>query len=433
MSKQLKNNLFFFLLTGLCLFLTINKHSKTGYFNYHSEIWADKAGYYVYLPATFYYNFSPDAFPKEIDKQTGDGFQLDYKNEKVITKYTCGVAIMQAPFFGLAHLFSTATSMKTDGFSPIYHKAINIAAVFYLMLGLYYLHRFLMMHFRRKIATWTVLILFLATNLFWYAVVDTGMSHVYSFALFCLFLYLVNATQYLKNSSNKQTIALGIIIGLILLIRPTNLLFLSSFLFLDIENINTVSSRLKRIFRFKTLLILVLCIVLIMLPQFIYWNMTFNSFVSYSYENEGFHWLNPQTLKTWFSPNNGLFLYTPFYLFILFGMVKMIKEKAINGVYLLLIFLGISYIFSAWWDWTFGCSFGSRSYVEYLAIFSIPVAFVLSNLAMTTRIYKVLIISSIVVFILYNLKMIYSFDHCFHGSRNWDWEAFFQLVVTAPK
>ena len=119
-------SLFFF---GITLFLTFNKHSKSGYFNYHSEIWSDKAGYYVYLPAALNYNFNANNFPDSIDIKTGHGFRLDKANGKVVTKYTYGVALMQLPFFCMAKLLAEPLNMKNNGFSPIYHWSINIASV----------------------------------------------------------------------------------------------------------------------------------------------------------------------------------------------------------------------------------------------------------------------------------------------------------------
>ena len=67
--------------------------------------------------------------------------------------------------------------------------------------------------------------------------------------------------------------------------------------------------------------------VLMLLPQLLYWNYLNGSWVTYSYGNEGFNWLNPKLLNTWFSPNNGLFLYTPFYFLILLTLGIMIKTK----------------------------------------------------------------------------------------------------------
>jgi len=132
---------------GFTLFLTFNRHSKSGYYNYHSEIWADKAGYYVYLPAALKFNFNPNNFPDSVDIKTGNGFILDQENDKVITKYTYGVALLQMPFFGLAELLAKPLNFKQNGFSPIYHWSINISSVFYLFLGLFFLKKYLGLKF----------------------------------------------------------------------------------------------------------------------------------------------------------------------------------------------------------------------------------------------------------------------------------------------
>ena len=83
---------------ALALFLTFNRHSKSGYFNYHSEIWADKSGYYIYLPATIIYGFHPEKFPAGIDDSLGNGFMLECENNKVRTKYFSGVAFYNFHF-----------------------------------------------------------------------------------------------------------------------------------------------------------------------------------------------------------------------------------------------------------------------------------------------------------------------------------------------
>jgi hypothetical protein len=94
---------------GFFIFLSLNRHSKSGIQNYHSEIWADKAGYYIYLPAFFIYNFQVDGLPAEIDKKTGNGFIV--RDGKIITKYTYGVALLQAPFFITCQNFATCKMM----------------------------------------------------------------------------------------------------------------------------------------------------------------------------------------------------------------------------------------------------------------------------------------------------------------------------------
>jgi hypothetical protein len=337
---------------GIALFLTFNRHSKSGYFNYHSEIWADKAGYYVYLPATFNFKFNPSNFPDSVDIKTGNGFFLDKENGKVITKYTYGVALLQTPFYAVAELLAKPLNYEPNGFSPIYHWSINVASVFYLLLGLLFLKKYLKIRFDNRSSIFTVLSIFLATHLYYYSIDETGMSHVYSFSLFCLFLYIIEITNHLAKFNFWMSFVFGLLIGLILLIRPTNILFLSTFIFLDNKNWLGLRQRLQKLFSYKFLIPIVFGISIVALPQLLYWNYTSDSIVSYSYGNEEFNWVEPKMVNVWFSPNNGLFLYTPFYLLIIAIILIMIKYKQNNGVYLLSLFLVISYVFSSWWSWS---------------------------------------------------------------------------------
>ena len=59
-------------------------------------------GYYVYLPATFIYG----GFTKEAVRDT-NYIRPWPGTDKIYTKYTSGVAVLEAPFFALAHLLSS--------------------------------------------------------------------------------------------------------------------------------------------------------------------------------------------------------------------------------------------------------------------------------------------------------------------------------------
>ncbi|GGG53080.1 hypothetical protein [Hymenobacter glacieicola] len=181
--KQLLWVLFY----GLVIFLSLNRHSRSARFTYHSEISGDKAGYYVYLPAAFVYHFDARAFPDSVDKATNDGFHLNQATGKVETKYSYGVALLEFPFWLVARGLTTDTS----GFSKAEHKAINVASATYFVLGLWLLSTALRRQFTGA-ATWlTITTLVLGTNLWYYGIIETGMSHVYSFFAFALLLYLL--------------------------------------------------------------------------------------------------------------------------------------------------------------------------------------------------------------------------------------------------
>lgn len=413
---------------ALVIFLTFNRHSHYEDFNFRSELWADKAGYYVYLPAALKFNFDPQSFPDSIDQKTGDGFKLDYENDVVLTKYTYGVALLQLPFFCVAELLDGPLGHGPPGFSPVHHWSVNVASAFYLLLGLIYLLKFLRNRTGNKIALLTVLTIFGATHLYYYSIDETGMSHVYSFALFSALLYFLQVTNYLFKTTIWRSLLFGLLIGLIVLIRPTNILFLSVYFFLDLTTRTDLLQRLKRVLHWKTLIPVVVGAIAIFVPQMIYWHSVSGSAFMYSYGDEGFNWFKPNFHYVWFAAKNGLFTFTPFFLLIVVSMFVMVRKKIKNGLYILALFLAISYVFSSWWSWSFGCSFGARSYVEYLAIFSIPVAYAFSRVSQLKKGTIISFSILIVVFILFNLKMNYAYGDCFY-STVWDWGRYLDIVT----
>ncbi|MFT5878901.1 MAG: hypothetical protein ACI8SA_002772, partial [Dokdonia sp.] len=79
-----------FVLTVLLTNLRQNVVTK-----FDCEICSDKARYFMYLPAAFYYGFEASQFPKDKGQRTGNGFYLDSIENKTITKFTSGIAILQ--------------------------------------------------------------------------------------------------------------------------------------------------------------------------------------------------------------------------------------------------------------------------------------------------------------------------------------------------
>jgi hypothetical protein len=165
--------------------------------------------------------------------------------------------------------------------------------------------------------------------------------------------------------------------------------------------------------------------VLVLFPQFFYWKWLSGDPVLYSYQGEGFaHWDAPRILKVLFSTKNGLLPYTPLYLLILAGMLKMCLEGDRNGWGFSALFLLLLYITGSWWNWWFGCSFGARNYVEYLAPFSIPLGYLLFKTKKRTL--RMIMAVLILIFTYANLELVYYYDDCFYGGV-WDWQTYWNL------
>ncbi len=417
--------LIFLSLWVICIFLTFNKHSKDKQNSYHGVIWSDAAGYYVYNPVWFIYGNNAAAFPDSIEARTGNGFQLDAVKNKVITKYPSGVALMQAPFFLLSHALAKPLGYEADGFSRIYAFGLFFAGILYCCLGLFFISKFLSRYFSDLISIGAPLLFLAGTNLYYYSIDAPGMSHVYSFFLFSVIIYL--SPKITKESTFKYFFIFFLALFLAVLARPTNAFIALFPVFFHLDHKKQILERIRFFVSQKKVLLIGLPVsLLVFIPQFLYWKSISGNFLFYSYQKEGFDfWSAPKLLEVWFSANNGLFPYTPLIALSLLGVLLMIKNKRISGYFYAVLFLLISYVFASWWNWWFGCSFGARSFVEYYALLTIPFAY---SLKVTESRAGKIVLGILIIFCVYlNLDMEYYYDGCFYGDT-WDFNAYFKLL-----
>jgi hypothetical protein len=425
------------LLAALFLAVLINnRHSKTGTFNWMTPLWADQAGYYVYLPGLFIYHFDAGSFPEGIEEKMGDGFSLDLENNKVITRYSCGVAILQAPFFLIIHTLAGLMGLPQDGFSGIYHQVPNLAALFYSILGLFFLWNFLRFYYRPHIVSFTLGILFLGTNLYYYAVDSTGMSHIYSFSLFAITAWVTKKMLMVNKENQLVHFAVwSLLFALVVLVRPTNLFILPFLFTLDLNSFSEFWDRIKRFATIKNILVISVAFLVVFLPQFFYWKYVSGSYLFYSYGEYGFSNLtSPKIIEIWFSPNNGLFLYSPLYLLIVVSMVLNVAGRGsrLNAWIILATFFVLTYVFASWFIFSFGCGYGSRNFVEYNVMFALPLGYLLNWLRRLKRNKQIVAISLIAFFVIFNLKLVYAYNRCFQ-SGDWDFQEYASYLVKLRK
>ena len=433
-SVKFKSKVVWLTILLLLALLTANRHRHTGHFNWRTELWADPAGYYVYLPALFIYDFDAERFPAGIDKMTGNGFELDRGNGRVITRYTYGVALLQAPFFAIVHTFKVLTSDSSDGFSGLYHRVPDMAAVFYAFAGIFFLWRFLRLYFSLKISLGVMLSVILGTNVIYYAIDATGMSHIYSFSLFAALLFLTRS-KLIRNDPVPFSFLLlwGLLSALVVLIRPTNLFFLLFLVVLDIRKSSELMDRLKVFLNAKFIGSVIVAAIVVFTPQMLYWKYASGNFLTDPYEGYGFtRWLSPAIKELLFSTNNGMILYNPIYLLVIAGLVYMVAFRIRNGWAILGILAALVYIFSSWFIFSFGCGFGSRNFVEYATLFSLPLGYLYSTFERHNlkRTYKKAIIGLAGVMILFNLKLVYSYNKCFEAG-DWNFKEFGYLLLNS--
>jgi len=412
------------LLFGLFTFLSLNWHSHAPKFNYHSEIWADRAGYHVYLPATINYGFDASNFPKGLDKKTGYGFSVDSIPARIFTKYTCGVALLRLPFYLIGDLFRSEPSIEPAGFTELDHAMVDVAASFYGAAGITLLWILLRRRYGRRPATLASFGMLAGTNLLYYIVADPGMSHVYSFFLFALFLFLLA-----RVSAHGWTVGcammLGATAGLTILVRPTNLVFLPIGAFLMLGTWQSAKTRARAFTQPAFLLPALVSGAAILVPQMLYWYYLYGVPVAWSYGSEGFtQWASPHFIPFWFAPYNGLFTYAPLLLVVLLISLPAMFKKKVEALTAWTAFIVVSYMSAAWFSWTFGCGFGARNIVEYTTILAFPIAVTVQSAGRS----RWVIIGAIILCSAYTLKLMYSYDSCWFGTT-WDWPMFSRILL----
>lgn len=414
---------FFIGLFCVALFLSLQIHSTIRRFDWKSEIYSDGAGYYAYLPVTFLYQFDYNKFPAGIDDSTGYHF-IDHDGKKMVTKYGCGVALMVSPFFGGTVLYSHLAGLPLEGgFSTAFFRMADVAAVFYLVMGLFFIFQVLKRYTGKLVRYLTVIFIFAGTNLYFYTFRQPLMSHVYSFCAISLYLYAIHL--FLEKGSWRSFMLVAFSASLAMLIRPVNGTILLLLLFWNVDSFRALKERLRVLFTWRNIATFAIIFFLVFLPQMLYWNYMFGEPIHYSYQGESFsNWNDPKLAEIWFSPLNGLFIWNPVWFVFIAGVLLMIILRERNGILLLVFFLLTSYIIASWHSWFFGCGYGHRAFVDFLPLVAIPFGLITEKVVrIRTRIPAALMILLLSAMSYYNIRIIYHYSGCFSGSV-WDWEMY---------
>lgn len=350
------------------------------------KVYSDGFGYFVYLPAIIHNDFTfsfVEGWEHPLSLNLVDGGLLN--------KYPVGVAIMESPFFFAAHLVSLLRdaitgSFTATGYSNLYQYAILFGGIFYWIIGTIILYALLTryLHFSKNVSVIACALITYATNLFHYASYDACFSHIYSYALFNIFLYYLcwyEEREIHNHEKNKlyQTCIFGLLAGLIFMVRNTNIIFVVTYIFYGVRDWSTFKQRIRKIIAPKRAIPIVITGFITLLPQLCYWHAITGKWFVYSYgSNEPFYWGKPQIGNFLFSVRKGLLFWCPILLLAIIGMIYAYKRRQQLYTGLIIFIVLILYISSAWWCWYYGGSFGQRVAVDFIGVFAIFIAYLYS-------------------------------------------------------
>ena len=390
---------------------------------------SDALGYYMYLPGVFIYkDVTKLDWLFEIEKTyhvTGGGrvYQIHkHDNDNYVFKYFGGVAILEIPFFFIAHQYALHSDYPPDGFSAPYQWAISFGNVFYALLSVIILRLVLLRYFTDKITALTLVLIVFATNLIQYVSVDSAQSHGYIFPLYSIILYAT--MRWHEKPKMGWAMLSGLVIGLATIARPTEALSVLIPILWGTQNKEVAKEKWKLVKSHVNHAYVAGAMGVIgVLPQLIYWKHSSGSWVF----DVGSKWTfaNP-----WFRVlvgfEKGWFIYTPITILFLVGMFYIKKfpfRKSVLWFGLLNIYIVIS-----WFDWRYGGSYSTRALSQASGIYALPLAAFLTYVFQTkwkwplVGVLGYLLALNLFQIYQYNLGVIH-FDHMnarYYASVYWD-------------
>lgn len=382
----------------------------------------DTISYYAYLPAKFIYK---DISLKFIDKDPD--FFSNYvwpeitEEKTYVIKTTMGLAYLYTPFFFAGHYIANHSEYPANGYSLPYHIALAFSGMFYATIGFFFLWRILRRYFPPGISFIVMLTIALATNLFVYTTMSGTMSHSFSFALITFFIWLT--IRWYEKENYWLSLLLGLTAGLIILIRPTNVLVAFIFILYGVVSFKDLKNRLNYLDdNWRHILLIVLAAIVIWVPQLIYWKSQTGQLFYFSYgSDERFFWMEPVFFKGLFSFRKGWLIYTPVMIFSFAGLFFMKnKLKEFRLAIAVTLFLAMYVVFS-WWCWWYGGGFGMRPMIDYYGMLAIPMGASLSyisSLKINRMAFFSLAFSGSILFGVYH-HMQYHYGALHYDSMTW--------------
>ena len=391
----------------------------------------DAFGYYLYLPAQFIYHdlglTQHEWLSAILEKyrSTATLYQIyPMEDGQWVIKYTMGLSILNAPFFFVAHMLAEPLGYPADGFSLPYQYILTLGGLVYAFAGLWYWARVLRCFFTEKEALWVLLLVYFGTNYFHLTIYDgTLLSHNYLFTLYAVLLYYT--IRWYEQHQWGHAVIMGLAMGFMVLIRPTEVICVLIPLVYATASDNYWRGKWQTLRRYPHhILLMVVCAVVVVLPQLLYWMTITGEWLHYSYNNpgEGLDFASPHILQFLFSFRKGWFIYTPVMIAAVVGLVFLYHRHR-SWFYLCSLVLALDvYISASWTTWWYaGGSFSSRTLVPVYGLLSIPLGLTVRKIAVTPRPLRAILVFALVFFVTLNLFQTWQFQNGILSKERMTW------------
>lgn len=391
----------------------------------------DGFGYYMYNPFFF------DHGSLNLNSNWAIGIQNKYCDSTIVYQfhtvdngnelniYHMGLAIVQMPSFLLGDVTASIFNYERDGFSKPYHVFYLLNALFFILLGLFYLKKLLRLFFTDNITGLSILLIYLGSNALVTFGIQYDLTHLYLFAFNSIFLF--HLFQYLQTDKKRSLILSALFLGLTVCIRPTQVLFGIIPLFILLQKHKT--NKVKAI---KKLLWFPLFGLIWNIPQIYYWYSISGDLLVPNMHTEEIVIIDPNIVDFLFSYKKGWILYSPLFILLPFGFYQLFQKY--RNLFWACITFTLSYILvmSSWECWWYASSFGSRVMTDIYPLLALVIGSILA--ASNTLKYKVLLYIYISLCVILSLFQSYqSTKYIIHPERMTKeqyWQVFGKIEVS---
>jgi hypothetical protein len=341
---------------------------------------ADAVEYYAHLRSLYY----------DRDLEFGNEFEhfgILTRGDKTVptatghrrTIFSVGPALLWLPFYALGDAVARVAGNPEQGYSAWHVRAVCFGSLAFVVIGLMLLERVLRPLYPLA-ATPTVLLLFYATMLWWYATIEPVMSHPGSFFLAALTLWLWWPQRH--GLGLGRALLLGLVIGLLATVRWQGgvLLLLPGFSLL-----RTLHGAPRSTLR--TGLLTLLAFLVGALPQLLAWKAIFGHYLLADppHGRDFLRLDHPWLLETFFSSRHGLLYWTPLLWGGFLGLLALLRRDRATALMLLVPVAVISYVNACSGDWWAGGSFSNRRFDQALPLLAVGLAHLVAGFISWTR------------------------------------------------
>ncbi len=353
---------------------------------------ADEIEYFSYLHSLAFdgdLNFLNEYqyfFDRAPEKYTRSGFKKTFIDTVTPTGLRpnfgpIGTAVLWAPFYmggHLAALIGAAAGLPVvaDGYAKPYLWAITLGSALYALGGLLLSYALCRTLVGQAAAFWATLSIWLGTPVIFYSHLAPGYSHAASLFAVALFLFLWN--RWRDDLTVRRAIGLGIVGGLIAMIREQDALFLAVpalYAGLGVIGLLRAGAWRAAIRPIVTVGVVGIAAIITYLPQLVTYQMLNGVPRPNKDVSDKLNIVSPFFWPVMTDPAHALPYWSPIVLVALAGAALLIRRNPRLGLALIVGFLLTWYINGAIKTWTTAGSFGARRFLNCTPIFVVGLAY----------------------------------------------------------